>query len=62
MNKVLGPFTHSPSHHGSRLLIQNLYSKNSPSLSAKGEYIFDLDNDDMLLVDDLFVKIYKLTS
>ena len=39
-----------------------LYSRSVASLSAKGEYIFALDNDDMFLIDDLFEKIYKTAT
>ena len=36
-----------------------LYTKSIGVLSAKGDYIFLLDNDDILLVDDLFEIIYE---
>ena len=36
-----------------------LYSRCIGVLSAKGKYIFSLDNDDMLFTNDLFKKIYQ---
>ena len=37
-----------------------LYSRSIGVLSAKGEYIFSLDNDDIFLNNDLFSTIYKI--
>ena len=39
-----------------------LYSKSVGVLIAKGDYIFPLDDDDILLVDDLFEIIYEATN
>ena len=39
-----------------------LYSRNIATLTAKGEYIFALDNDDLFLVEDLFYLIYNIAS
>ena len=39
-----------------------LYSKSIGVLIAKGDYIFPLDDDDILLVDDLFEIIYEATN
>jgi hypothetical protein len=39
-----------------------LYSRNVATLTAKGEYIFALDNDDLFLVEDLFYLIYNIAS
>ena len=39
-----------------------LYSRCVGALSAKGEYIFALDDDDMFFVDDLLKIIYKIAS
>ena len=36
-----------------------LYTKSIGVLNAKGKYIFMLDNDDLLLIDDLFDTIYE---
>ena len=36
-----------------------LYSRSIGALSAKGQYIFSLDNDDMFFDMDLFDSIYK---
>ena len=39
-----------------------LYSRNIGALSAKGRYIFSLDNDDMFFDLDIFDSIYKNTK
>ena len=39
-----------------------LYSRSVATLSAKGEYIFALDNDDLFISDDLLYIIYKIAS
>ena len=47
------------------VLIQNkknmgiLYSKSIGVLKARGKYIFPLDDDDMIIIDDLFDYIYE---
>ena len=42
--------------------IGTLYSRCVGVLSAKGQYTFALDNDDMFFVDDIFEVIDKLAS
>lgn len=39
-----------------------LYSRSVGALKAKGEYIFPLDNDDMLSDEDIFEKILKIAK
>ena len=39
-----------------------LYSRCVGVLSAKGKYIFAIDNDDMFFVNDVFGMIYKIAS
>ena len=39
-----------------------LYSRSIGVLSAKGEYIFSLDNDDMFLDYDLFTTVYNIAK
>jgi len=39
-----------------------LYSRSIGVLSAKGEYIFSLDNDDMYLDYDLFTTVYNIVT
>ena len=39
-----------------------LYSRCVGTLSAKGKYIFALDNDDMFFVDDVFQTIYEVAE
>ena len=36
-----------------------LYSKSLGVLKARGKYIFPLDDDDMIIIDDLFDYIYE---
>ena len=37
-----------------------LYSRSIGVLTAKGEYILTLDDDDMFFVDDIFDLVYKI--
>ena len=39
-----------------------LYSRSIGALSAKGKYIFSLDNDDMFLNSNIFNTIYKIAK
>ena len=39
-----------------------LYSRCIGTLIAKGEYIFPLDNDDMIFEEDIFYYLYKITQ
>ena len=39
-----------------------LYSRNIGTLTAKGEYIFALDNDDLFITDDLLYIIYGIAK
>ena len=39
-----------------------LYSRSVGVLSAKGKYIFALDNNDMFFVDDILQKIYEIAE
>lgn len=39
-----------------------LYSRCIGALSAKGAYIFSLDNDDMFFDIDIFDSIYKIAK
>ena len=39
-----------------------LYSRCIGTLIAKGEYIFPLDNDDMIFGEDIFYYLYKITQ
>ena len=37
-----------------------LYSRCIGALVSRGEYIFNLDNDDMYFIDNLFYSIYNI--
>ena len=39
-----------------------LYSRSIGALSAQGDFIFSLDNDDMFSDEDVFEKIYKIAE